>query len=93
MRTRLLGVVVVAFIAALSTGCGGSSAEADGKRYAELQCKAQKLAAKGDMSDLSESLKLANEATAMAKEMKDKYSGEDYQKFTNAYLKALEDCK
>lgn len=46
------------FALLLMTSCGGNSIEKDAKKVAELQCKAQKLAAKattGDNSIIEES--------------------------------------
>jgi hypothetical protein len=84
-------------VLAIMTSCGGNSIESDAKKYAELVCKAQKLAAKtatGDMSAVSESTKLMTEAASLAKDMQGKYKdASDYQKFNAAYLKALADCK
>lgn len=79
------------------TSCGGNSIESDAKRYAELMCKAQKLAteaAAGDMSVITESTKLTSEAASFAQEMQGKYKdASDYEKFSAAYLKAMSDCK
>jgi hypothetical protein len=91
----------VLFASLILTSCGGNSIEKDAKKYAELMCKSQKLAAEGaskaaagDMSAITESAKLVSEAGAFAQEMEGKYKdAADYQKFTDAYLKALGDCK
>ena len=46
------------------------------------------------MSAITESAKLVSEAGALAQEMEGKYKdAADYQKFTDAYLKAMGDCK
>ncbi len=95
--TIFVGIVFASFIL---TSCGGNSIESDAKKYAELMCKAQKLAtevaskaASGDMSAITESTKLATEAASLANEMQGKYKdAADYQKFTAAYLKAMGDC-
>jgi len=81
--------------------CNDGSIEKDAQKYADLMCKAQKLAtdavknaASGDLSAISESTKLAAEATSLAQEMQGKYKdAADYQKFTSAYLKAMANCK
>ena len=91
----------ILFASLILTSCGGNSIERDAKKYAELMCKAQKLAiegaekaAAGDMSAMTENTKLMTEATSLATEMQGKYKdASDYQKFSAAYLKALADCK
>lgn len=93
----------ILFAQFILTSCGGSSnsIERDAKKYAELMCKAQKLAtegaakmASGDMSAMTESTKLATEAASLATEMQGKYKdANDYQKFSAAYLKAFADCQ
>lgn len=101
MQNFKTGFGAILFASFLLTSCGTNSIENDGKKYAELMCKAQKLAtegaekaASGDMSGITESTKLATEAASLATEMQGKYKdANDYQKFTAAYLKALEDCK
>ena len=46
------------------------------------------------MSAITESTKLISEAGSLAQEMQGKYKdAADYQKFTDAYLKAMGDCK
>ena len=48
----------------------------------------------GDMSAIEESTKLASEAASLAQEMEGKYKdAADYQKFTDAYLKEMSNCK
>ena len=51
-------------VSVIMTSCGGNSIESDAKKYAELMCKATKLAtegaakaATGDMSAMTESTK------------------------------------
>ena len=87
----------VLFASFILSSCGGNSIESDAKKYAELMCKSQKLASKaaaGDMSAITESTKLVSEAGSLAQEMQGKYNdAADYQKFTDAYLKAMGDCK
>ena len=91
----------ILFASFILTSCGGNSIESDAKKYAELMCKATKLAtegaakaATGDMSAMTESTKLMTEATSLATEMQGKYKdASDYQKFSAAYLKAFADCK
>lgn len=90
-------MLAVAFVI---VSCGGSSIESDAKKYAELMCRAQKIAAQaaasaatGDMSSLAESTKLATEAAALAAEMEQKYTESDYEKFSLAYFKAYSECK
>jgi hypothetical protein len=91
----VLGTIMLA--TALLTSCGGNSIESDAKKVAELQCKAQQLALKaasGDMSILEESTKLSTEAAALVGEMENKYSSEsDKQKFGEAILKEMSNCK
>jgi hypothetical protein len=91
----VLGTIMLA--TALLTSCGGNSIESDAKKVAELQCKAQQLALKaasGDMSILEESTKLSTEAAALVDEMENKYSSEsDKQKFGEAILKEMSNCK
>ena len=97
--TSIFGVIL--FASFILTSCGGNSIESDAKKYAEIMCKAQKLAAEGaakaatgDMSAIEESTKLASEAASLAQEMEGKYKdAADYQKFTDAYLKEMSNCK
>ena len=92
---------VILFASFILTSCGGKSIESDAKKYAELMCKAQKLAIEGagkatagDISAITESIKPASEAASLANEIQGKYKdAADYQKFTTAYLKAMGDCK
>ena len=71
----------VLFASFILSSCGGNSIESDAKKYAELMCKSQKLASKAA-------------AGSLAQEMEGKYKdAADYQKFTDAYLKAMGDCK
>jgi len=91
----ILGAIL--FASFILSSCGGNSIESDAKKYAELMCKSQKLAAEGaekeaagDMSAITESTKLISEAVSLARKYKD---AADYQKFTDAYLKAMGDCK
>lgn len=95
---RVQHVFAATFIAALVlfSGCGKSSIESDAKRLADIQCRAMKLAQKsaaGDMSTLSESLKLSADATELSLELQKRYTGEDAQTFSREYLKALGQCK
>ena len=82
--------------AVIFVGCS-DSADSDGRRLAELQCKATKLATKaqsGDMSVLQESMKFSAEAAEFAKTLEGKYTSDsDKEKLRDAYLKALKDCK
>ena len=101
MKKLIFNLTAIAFVSLLLTSCGGNSIESDAKKYAELMCKAQKLAtegaakaAAGDMSAMTESTKLMTEAASLATEMQGKYKdASDYQNFSAAYLKALADCK
>ena len=99
---KLMIIFGAMFIASvILTSCGSNSVESDAKKYAELMCKAQKLATEGatkavagDVSAITESTKLASEAATIAQEMQGKYKdAADYQKFTAAYSKAMRDCK
>ncbi len=85
------------FASFVLTSCGGNSIESDAKKYADIQCKVQKLmekAGSGDMSVIEESTKLALEAEVLSDEMEGKYTSEaDQEKFGNALLKAMGDCK
>jgi len=91
----LLGSFFV--LATFLSSCGGNSIESDAKKVAELQCKAQQLALKaasGDMSIIEESTKLSTEAVALASEMENKYTSDaDKQKFGEALLKEMSNCK
>ncbi len=101
MKKIIFNLTAIAFVSLLLTSCGSNSIESDAKKYAELMCKAQKLAtegaakmASGDMSAMTESTKLATEAASLATEMQGKYKDAiDYQNFSAVYLKALADCK
>ncbi len=101
MKKIIFNLTAIAFVSLLLTSCGSNSIESDAKKYAELMCKAQKLAtegaakmASGDMSAMTESTKLATEAASLATEMQGKYKdANDYQKFSAAYLKAFADCQ
>ena len=81
--------------------CGDSSIESDAKRYAEIMCEANRIAsdvalkaASGDMAALSESARLASQASSLATEMKKKYNdASDSKKFYDAYLNAMRSCK
>jgi len=85
----IFGAMIIASV--MLTSCGGNSIESDAKKYAELSCKAQKLATEGAYQ---ESTKLMTEAASLATEMQGKYKdASDYQKFSAAYSKALADCK
>ena len=96
---KIFGAIL--FASFILASCGGNSIESDAKKYAELMCKVQKMAtegaakaASGDMSGIAESTQLATEAAALAQEMQGKYKdASDYQQFTVAYLKAMNDCK
>ncbi len=95
----IFGAMFIASV--ILTSCGSNSIESDAKKYAELMCKAQKLAtegaakaAAGDMSAMTESTKLITEATSLATEMHGKYKdASDSQKFSAAYLKAFAECQ
>jgi hypothetical protein len=76
------------------TSCGGSL-ESDAKKFAEIQCKAKKLAEKGvaDASVLEESAKLAQELESLGNELKGKYTTtEDLQKLEAAIIKESVNC-
>ena len=87
----------ILFTSVILTSCSGGSIESDAKKVAELQCKAQKLmleATSGDMSVMAESSKLTSEALALSKEMEGKYTSDsDKQKFAEALLKEMGNCK
>jgi hypothetical protein len=87
----------VLFASVMLVSCGGDSIQSDAKKVAELQCKAQELmqkATSGDMSVVEESTKLANEAATLSKEMEGKYTSDsDKQKFSEALLKEMGNCK
>ena len=95
----IFGAMFIASV--ILTSCGSNSVESDAKKYAELDCKAQKWAiegaakaAAGNMSAITESTKLASEAASLLQEIQGKYNDKaDYRKFTVAYLKAMGDCK
>ena len=96
---KILTIFGALFLAAfILTSCGNNSGiEKDAKKVAELQCKAQKLmkeAASGDMSLMTESTKIVEEAAQLSKEMEGKYTSDsDKKKFAEALLKAMGDCK
>lgn len=96
MRRIAPSTLACMLAAVVCIGCSGS-AESDGRRLAELQCKATKLASKaqsGDMSVLQESIKISAEAAELAKTFEEKYTSDsDKEKLRDAYLKALQDCK
>jgi hypothetical protein len=91
----IFGAIMI--VSVVLTSCGGSSIESDAKKVADLQCKAQQLMQKanaGDMSVIAESTKLASEATSLSKEMEGKYTSDsDKQKFAEALLKEMGNCK
>jgi hypothetical protein len=91
----IVGIMTISLF--LMTGCGNNSIEKDAKRVAELQCKAQKLmtqATSGDISILAESQKLGAEAASLQKELEGKYTSDsDKEKFTQALLKEMSNCK
>lgn len=82
-------------MSALLLSCdNASSIESDAKRLAELQKRALNLvgkASKGDVSVLTESAKISAEASALTKELEEKYKNnpEDAKKFSEAYLKEM----
>ena len=92
---HFLGAIACATVLFLS--CSNASIENDAKKVAQLQCRAQKLAQQalsGDESVIEESTKISTEASALANELKGKYSSEaDKKKFTEAYLEELNKCK
>ncbi len=100
MKKVILNVATFVFVSFSLTSCG-SSIESDAKKSAELACKAKKAATKGissalsgDKSAMDETTKLTTEAASFAQEMQTKYTNpEDKQKFTTAFLKALNDCQ
>ncbi|MDO9253956.1 MAG: hypothetical protein Q7U54_00485 [Bacteroidales bacterium] len=91
----IIGAIAIASI--ILSSCGGGSIESDAKKVADLQCKAQQLvqkAASGDMSVIEESTKLASEAAALSEKMEGKYTSDsDKQKFAEALLKEMGNCK
>ncbi|PHX82066.1 MAG: hypothetical protein CK539_06585 [Flavobacteriales bacterium] len=101
MKKIIFNLTAIAFVSLLLTSCGGNSIESDAKKYAELMCKAQKLAtegaakaATGDMSALTESTKLASEAATLMKEWEGKYTSDsDKKKLADAYLIEMGNCK
>ncbi len=95
---KILSTLGMLYLSAvIITSCNNGSIEADAKKVAELQCKAQKLmqkATSGDMSVLEESTKLTTEATALGNELEGKYTSDsDKKKFAEALLKEMENCK
>ena len=97
MKQILTNFGAIAIALFIFTSCGSSSVESDAKKVAALQCEAQELmqkAASGDMDLLEKSSKLATEAATLSNEMQGKYTSDaDKQKFAEALLKALNDCK
>jgi hypothetical protein len=91
----IFGAILFAFV--ILTSCGGGSIESDAKTVAELQCKVKKLiqkASSGDLSVMEESTKLLSEAATLSKEMEGKYTSDsDNQKFAEALLKEMGNCK
>jgi hypothetical protein len=79
------------------TNCGSNTIEADAKKVADLQCKAQKLIAKaatGDTTVAAESQKISQEAEKLGQELKTKYTNPiDIARFATAYAEAMKDCK
>lgn len=96
MKKVILSSLVSIFISIAITSCG-SSIESDAKKVAELKCKAEKSMSgvlTGDLSLISESKKLAEEAKTVSEEMEGKYkSHEDAEKFAKALADAMGDCK
>ena len=91
MKKTILNLTAIAFVSLLLTNCGGNSIESDAKKYAELMCKAQKMATTGDVA---QSTQLATEAASLATEMQGKYKdASDMESFQAAYLYAFSDCK
>jgi hypothetical protein len=90
-----LSKAVLCLLFLLNFSCASNSIEKDAKRVADLQCKAQKLLknATEDISVLEESQKIIQEAYALEKELKDKYtSSSDKEKFATALFKELKNC-
>lgn len=92
-------LAVVAVVAALQAGCGGSSPEQDAKRFATLSCKSIQLAkraATGDKAALKESERLAQQAETLGEQLRDKYeriSQEQLAAFIEAVGRELERCQ
>lgn len=97
MKKSTLFLSVSLATALFIAGCGSSSVESDAKKVADLQCRAQKLAAKamtGDTTILAESQKITEEANKLNEELKNKYTNPlDMAKFAQAYAEAIKDCK
>jgi len=85
------------FASVIIASCGGNLIESDAERFADLQCKSQKLLVKataGDMSVMAEITKLSNEAATLSKELDGKYTTDsDKQKLAEVISKAMGDCK
>ena len=94
MKNIIIGAIL--FVSFILSSCG-NSIERDAKKVADIQCKAQKLMQKvtsGDMSVMTEATKLSSEATSLQQELEGKYiSDADKQKFAEALLKDMGDCK
>jgi len=92
---KIFGAMFI--VAVIMTSCGDGSLQKDAKKVAELQCKANKLMQEitsGNMSVMEESTQLASEAASLSKEMEGKYSSDsDKEKFAEALLKEMGDCK
>jgi hypothetical protein len=97
MKKSLNILSATIFATCLLLSCSNASIENDAKKVAQLQCRAQKLAQQalsGDESVIEESTKISTEASALANELKGKYSSEsDKKKFTETYLEELNKCK
>lgn len=95
MKKVMTNIGLILFTSFFLASCA-SSIESDAKKYAELQCKAQKLmesAGSGDLSAINESTSLAAEASSLSSEFQKKYTSDsDKEKFSEALLKAMGKC-
>lgn len=91
--------ITLGLIATILLSSCGSSVESDAKKLADLQCKSMKMAEKiqsgeMDVSNATESMSFAIEASELAEKLEGKYTtGEDQREFQKAVLKAMKDCK
>lgn len=82
MKKNFLSIAIVAVVVSISSCGGGSSFEGDVKKFANMRCKAQQLAAK-DQSDekvKKEMEELQKEMEAYGEKMRDKYKDKEDDK-------------
>jgi hypothetical protein len=97
MKSSKLFSVHFFFFIFFMIGCKQNDLEDDAKKLAQLQCQATRIASNstaGDMSVVSESVRLTAEASKLTRNMQKKYNGtQDMIRFTEIYNRELVNCR